>query len=57
MALAGRFMTKCEMVLGIVMILGFGVGAEEYALRGLFVGMVILLASVRAKCRTSDAAW
>jgi hypothetical protein len=58
MALAGRFMTKCVMMLGIVTNVAAGRGAEVGKVRDRFVEEVTtVLVPVRAKFKTSDAAW
>ncbi len=39
MAVAGRFMTKWEIVCGMVTIVGLGTGSEGLALRESFLGI------------------
>jgi len=52
---AGRFITKCEMVWGIVMVLGGGGGFAGFGVRGFFVSMVILFCFVAWSWRRSSA--
>ncbi len=58
MAVAGRFMTKWEIVCGIVMIVGSEAGSDGLALRESFLGieMVFWWVAVRFR-RSSTACW
>ena len=57
MAEAGRFMTKWEIVCGIVRIVGSGMGSVGLALNMRFAGMEMVFWLVAVRWRMESAAW
>jgi len=56
MAEAGRFMTKCEMVEGTVIVVGGSLGAEVEARREVLGWIVMMLVPEAARDRRESAA-
>jgi hypothetical protein len=54
---AGKFMTKWDIVCGMVRILGSGTGSEALALYTRFAGIETVFWWVEVRCKMESAAW